>query len=227
MASDVIGAFMIGLAGAGHCVGMCGGIASLINFGQKSSPFSVATHTLLYNFGRLLSYALFGAIVGGAVSTLAQTSGVTHPLAWLRLVAAIFMVLVALYISKLWNGLVLVERLGQQLWKWVKPLTSRLLPLRHPLQAIPYGFVWGWLPCGLVYSALTWSAVSGGAINGALIMFAFGLGTLPAMLFFGFGAQFVTQLQSSFIFRHITASLLLIYGLYTAYEALTLLHLAL
>ncbi|HFQ5285659.1 TPA: sulfite exporter TauE/SafE family protein [Vibrio vulnificus] len=223
MAPDVIGAFMIGLAGAGHCIGMCGGIASLLNLGQQQA--SPIRNTLLYNLGRLTSYALFGALIGGAVSSLAELSGLNQSLAWLRLIAAFFMILVALYISKIWNALLLVEKAGQSIWRWIKPITARLLPIQHPLQAFPYGFVWGWLPCGLVYSALTWSAVSGSYYNGALIMLAFGFGTLPAMLLVGVGARFIAKLQSSLTFRHITALMLMIYGLYTAYDAVKLLHL--
>ncbi|HAS6349424.1 sulfite exporter TauE/SafE family protein [Vibrio sp. IRLE0018] len=223
MTPDFIGAFMIGLAGAGHCIGMCGGIASLLNLGQQQA--SPIRNTLLYNLGRLTSYALFGGLIGGAVSSLTELSGLNHSLAWLRLIAASFMILVALYISKLWSALLTVEKGGQFIWRWIKPVTAHLLPIKHPLQALPYGFVWGWLPCGLVYSALTWSAVSGGFINGSLIMLAFGLGTLPAMILVGFGAQFVTRLQSSLTFRHITAFSLFAYGVYTAYEALKLLQL--
>lgn len=214
---------MIGLAGAGHCIGMCGGIASLLNLGQQQA--SPIRNTLLYNLGRLTSYALFGALIGGAVSSLAELSGLNQSLAWLRLMAAFFMILVALYISKIWNALLFVEKAGQSIWRWIKPITSRLLPIQHPLQAFPYGFVWGWLPCGLVYSALTWSAVSGSYYNGAFIMLAFGLGTLPSMIFAGFGAQFVTRLQSSLTFRHITAFALFAYGVHSAYDALKLLQL--
>ncbi len=224
MNPDFIGALMIGFVGSGHCLGMCGGIASLLSMGAhrgKTSPLI----PLFYNLGRLASYAVTGAIVGGAVSGLSELSGLTQSLAWLRLVAAIFMVLVALYIAKWWQGLLVIEKLGQHVWKFISPSGRRLLPLKSPLYALPFGFIWGWLPCGLVYSALTWSAVSGSAENGGLIMLAFGVGTLPSMLAISYGASYFQKLQKSLIFRNISALILIGYGGYTAIGAMQLLGL--
>jgi sulfite exporter TauE/SafE len=153
-------------------------------------------------------------------------AGLNQSLAWLRLIAALFMILVALYIAKWWNGLLFVEKLGQLLWRFIKPMTQRFMPIRHPLQAIPFGFLWGWLPCGLVYSALTWSALSGSALNGALMMLSFGLGTLPAMLLVGIGAEYFARIQKSLTFRHLSATILVLYGIYTGFGAVTMLGLA-
>ncbi|MGR2701387.1 sulfite exporter TauE/SafE family protein [Vibrio campbellii] len=222
MSPDFIGAFMIGLVGAGHCMGMCGGIASLLSMGAPNNKPS-SSIPLFYNFGRLASYALIGAMVGGAISGLSELSGLTQSLAWLRFVAALFMILVALYIAKWWQGLLVVEKAGQYIWKFISPAGKRLLPLKHPSHAFPFGFVWGWLPCGLVYSALTWSAVSGSALNGGLIMLAFGLGTLPSMLAVGYGARHFQNLQKSLIFRNISALILISYGMYTAAGAMKML----
>ncbi|NVD06661.1 sulfite exporter TauE/SafE family protein [Vibrio sp. JPW-9-11-11] len=220
MTPDWIGAFFIGLVGAGHCMGMCGGIASMLSMGQ-AQPSKLTP--LFYNLGRLASYVLFGAIIGGTVSTISQVSQVNDVLVWLRLAAAIFMILLAGYIGRWWQGLLYVEKLGQSLWRLISPAAKSLLPLRSPTYAIPFGFVWGWLPCGLVYSTLTWAAVSGSATNGALVMLAFGLGTLPAMLLVGHTATQLNKLQSSHTFRHIVAVTILLYGLYTGYGALKLL----
>ncbi|WP_045465018.1 sulfite exporter TauE/SafE family protein [Vibrio hyugaensis] len=222
MSPDFIGAFMIGLVGAGHCMGMCGGIASLLSMGTiNTKPSPVIP--LFYNIGRLASYGCFGAMVGGAISGLSELSGLTQSLAWLRFIAAIFMILVALYIAKWWQGLLIIEKLGQSLWKLISPAGKSLLPLKHPLHALPFGFIWGWLPCGLVYSALTWSAVSGSALSGGMIMLAFGLGTLPSMLAIGYGASHFQKLQKSLIFRNISALILITYGVYTAAGAMRML----
>ncbi|RZV22395.1 sulfite exporter TauE/SafE family protein [Vibrio alginolyticus] len=223
MTPDFIGALMIGLVGAGHCMGMCGGIASLLTMCSSAKNKTTPLIPLFYNLGRLISYTLIGALVGGAISGLSELSGLTHSLAWLRLIAALFMILVALYIAKWWQGLLLIEKLGQYIWRFISPAGKNLLPLKHPLHALPFGFIWGWLPCGLVYSALTWSAVSGSAMNGGLIMLAFGLGTLPAMLIIGYGANHFQKLQKSLIFRNISALILIGYGTYTAVGALALL----
>ncbi|MGR5238911.1 sulfite exporter TauE/SafE family protein [Vibrio alfacsensis] len=222
MSPDFIGAFMIGLVGAAHCMGMCGGIASLLSMGTSNHTPS-SSIPLFYNFGRLASYAVIGALVGGMVSGLSELSGLTQSLAWLRLIAALFMILVALYIAKWWQGLLVIEKAGQYIWKFISPAGKSLLPLKSPLHALPFGFIWGWLPCGLVYSALTWSAVSGSAINGGLIMLAFGLGTLPSMVAIGYGANHFKKLQNSFIFRNISALILIAYGLYTAFGAMVML----
>lgn len=222
MNPDWIGAFAIGFVGAGHCLGMCGGIASMLSIGQARPSKWIP---LFYNLGRLISYALFGALVGGALSSLASLSSANSLLGFLRVFAGVFMVLLALYIGRWWFGLLQLEKLGQGLWKYISPFASKLLPLRHPTHAMPFGFIWGWLPCGLVYSTLTWSAVSGSALDGALIMFAFGLGTLPTMLLVGYGSQSLKSLQQSPTFRNIAASLLLLYGLYTIYQSLSLLSL--
>ncbi|WP_070971553.1 sulfite exporter TauE/SafE family protein [Vibrio sonorensis] len=222
MNPDWLGAFLIGVVGAGHCMGMCGGIAGMLTMGSSpNKPFVV----LFYNIGRLISYSVMGAIIGGAIAGLADVSQANHALVWLRLAAALFMVLLALYIGRWWTGLLAVEKLGQKLWKVISPAGKSFLPLKSSLHALPFGFIWGWLPCGLVYSTLTWAAVSGSAINGAGIMLAFGLGTLPAMLLIGYGARFLHTLQQSVSFRNIAAILLLAYGLYTAYDALILLSL--
>ncbi|KAB0303752.1 sulfite exporter TauE/SafE family protein [Vibrio fortis] len=219
MTPDWIGAFVVGLIGAGHCMGMCGGIASILSIGaQKPSPITL----VLYNFGRLLSYMVIGGLIGGAVSSLGQLSDFNAALAWLRLVAAVFMIVLALYIGKWWFGLLAFEKVGQRLWRYVSPIGQSLLPLKHPSHALPFGFVWGWLPCGLVYSMLTWAAVSGSWVNGAGIMLAFGLGTLPAMLTVGFGAGFLKKLQQADLFRQCGAILILLYGLFTAYQAIQL-----
>ncbi|MDN3609984.1 sulfite exporter TauE/SafE family protein [Vibrio ostreicida] len=222
MTTDWLGALLVGLIGAGHCMGMCGGIASVLSLGQKEHSKLVP---IFYNLGRLLSYSFIGALVGGTVSTITQIGALNGALVWLRLAAALFMVLLACYIGRWWQGLVYIERWGKKLWRFISPAGQSLLPLKSPLHALPFGFVWGWLPCGLVYSTLTWSAVSGSALDGALIMFAFGLGTLPAMLMMGFGASSLHHIQKSKIFRNLGALLLLTYGLYTGYGALLLLSL--
>lgn len=222
MTADWLGAFMIGLLGSGHCMAMCGGIASLLSIGQDR-PSKVVP--VFYNIGRIVSYALIGGIVGGAVASIASIGDFNSALVWLRIFTAIFMVMLACYIGKWWSGLLVVERLGQKLWRYVSPAGKSLLPLKHPLHAIPFGFIWGWLPCGLVYSALTWSAVSGSVANGAMIMLSFGLGTLPSMIMVGFGVGYLHNLQQSSTFRHIAALTILIYALYTLYGSVMVLSL--
>ncbi|WP_102505278.1 sulfite exporter TauE/SafE family protein [Salinivibrio kushneri] len=219
---DFIGALIIGLLGAGHCLGMCGGVAAAMSLGIPSQK-AKWPYLLLYNLGRISSYTLAGAMIGGAVASLLALSDLTQHLAVLRLFAAIMMLLLAAYMAQIWNGLSYIERLGSKLWRIISPLTSKLMPLRSPLYAYPFGLVWGWLPCGLVYSALSWAAVAGSASGGGLVMLGFGLGTLPAMLTVGALAERVKPILNNHLLRLICATMLALYGFYTAYSALKLL----
>ncbi|OCH21806.1 sulfite exporter TauE/SafE family protein [Aliivibrio logei] len=220
MNSDFIGAFIIGLMGAGHCIGMCGGISAVISMGSDGNKYPRWCFILLYNLGRISSYGIFGFIVGGIFVSIAQTSSSYSALVYLRVFAGIMMCLLALYIANWWKGIVYIEVIGKQLWQFISPLTKPLLPLKSPFHAIPFGFLWGWLPCGLVYSTLTWAAVSGSALNGALVMMAFGLGTLPAMFLVGIGAQTLKTWLNHKLTRNVGGLLLLAYGLQTIYVAL-------
>ncbi|ELO1773894.1 sulfite exporter TauE/SafE family protein [Vibrio fluvialis] len=220
MTPDFIGAFVIGLLGAGHCMGMCGGLGALLTLNHQSNP---SAPLFFYNFGRIASYMLFGAIVGGLTASLSTVADINHFLVWLRLLAAVLMVGLGLYVGRWWFGVLKLEALGQRLWKHISPAGKALLPLKKSWYALPFGFIWGWLPCGLVYSILTWAAVSGGFLQGALVMGAFGLGTLPAMLLVGFGATKIKELQQSKIFRHIAAMFIIVYGVYTGIGAINML----
>ncbi|PSW72214.1 cytochrome biogenesis protein [Photobacterium sp. GB-50] len=219
---DFYAAFLIGLMGAGHCIGMCGGVAAAITIGMPESTKNSKRwiYLLNYNFGRLVAYTVAGAIIGAMLASIATINGSNSPLIFMRFLAAIMMIILALYIGQWWFGLNKIERVGQVVWRYISPLASSFLPLKSPIKALPFGFLWGWLPCGLVYSTLTWAAVSGSALNGAIVMLAFGLGTLPAMLAVG---GFATQLKiclKNLYFRRVSALLLMVYGIQTGYIAI-------
>lgn len=211
--SDLLAALLVGFLGSAHCIGMCGGIASALSINSITGTHRLLA-TLLYNLGRIISYVIAGTIVGGTISSVASLASDYAILNSLRVLSALVMIILALYIGKWWHGLVYIEKLGQYLWRYLSPLSTKLLPLPTPLHALPLGLLWGWLPCGLVYSALTWSAVSGSALNGAAIMLAFGIGTLPSMLLIGVGAAYISKLKNSAYFRQTGAVLLLSYGIY-------------
>ncbi|WP_413284434.1 sulfite exporter TauE/SafE family protein [Vibrio sp. MA40-2] len=221
LTNDWIAALLVGFLGSAHCVGMCGGIASVMSLNSVTKGGRTLT-TLLYNIGRIISYMIAGALVGGAISSAASLLQDYAVLNALRIMSALVMIILALYIGKWWHGLLYVEKLGQHLWKFISPLTKKLLPLSSPLHALPLGLLWGWLPCGLVYSSLTWAAVSGSAVNGSLIMAAFGVGTLPSMLLVGLGANYVNKLKNSPLFRQSGAIILLSYGVYNLSQSVNL-----
>ncbi|MGF1724913.1 sulfite exporter TauE/SafE family protein [Photobacterium nomapromontoriensis] len=218
---DFYAAFLIGLMGAGHCLGMCGGVAAAITLGLPGSQQSQRwPYLACYNTGRLVSYMIAGAIIGGMFASMAHFSGYMMALSALRLIAAIMMILLALYIGQWWQGISQIERVGQGLWRHLSPKAKSLLPLKSPVAALPFGALWGWLPCGLVYSTLSWAAVSGSAVSGAGVMLAFGLGTLPAMIAVGAMAQQLQQVLRSLYFKRASALLLLVYGVHTGYIAI-------
>ncbi len=226
LSNDFIAALLIGLLGAGHCLGMCSGIASAITFSVKAdqSKLSSLLSLLLYNLGRVSSYSIAGALFAGSSSALILFFGGKEALIYLRLLAAILMLLLALYISRIWLGLLKLEQAGQLIWKFIKPIAQLFIPLKHPVYAFPLGFLWGWLPCGLVYSTLSWAASSGSASSGFIIMLGFGLGTLPAMLSVGSLSQQLKYYLNHHYFRYGSGLLLATFAIHTFYIALVQLY---
>lgn len=206
---NLFSALLIGLAGGLHCIGMCSGIAAALRFATPEQD-NHWPYTLSYNAGRIISYTLFGALAG----TLGQLSvmSLPHALPLLKLTSGILLLAMAAYLGRWWLGLRKLEQLGGKVWRRIQPLSKRFIPFRHPVAALPYGMIWGWLPCGLVYSALSWSMVSGDARQGALIMLCFGLGTLPALLAASIGASWLVSALKSNGLRQTVAGLLAIYA---------------
>lgn len=217
---DFLSAFLIGIAGAGHCVAMCGGITTMLTSNISNKQGSIWGCVMSYNAGRILSYSIAGAIAGFSGSLAAQSVGV--PVGWLRLVAAIFVILLGLYIGQWSFILTKVENIGKVLWTKIQPFSKRFIPVKNKSQAFGLGMVWGWLPCGLIYSTLTWSIASADMFKGAAIMFSFGLGTLPALLALSSSLSFVTNHIKKKSFRKITSFLLISYGFYSLFIALKL-----
>jgi hypothetical protein len=132
----------------------------------------------------------------------------------LQLLAGLFMILLGLYLAGWWMGLARVEQAGGRLWRRIEPLGRRLLPVRTPARALGIGLVWGWLPCGLVYSTLVWAMGAGGALNGGLLMLCFGLGTLPALLAMGaFAATLAGFIRRPWV-RQVAGALVIGFGVY-------------
>jgi sulfite exporter TauE/SafE len=180
-ASGYLALFLIGLLGGTHCVGMCGGIVSALTMG---GPPRFVLH-LAYNSGRIISYALAGAIAGGLGGLSFILSGQLPLRIALYVLANLMLVALGFYLMGITQALAFTERFGKRLWVHLQPLGKRYLPARTVAQAFSLGLVWGWLPCGLVYSALATALTSGSALHGAGLMLAFGLGTLPNLLLAG------------------------------------------
>ncbi len=178
-------AFLIGLAGGVHCVAMCGGIVAALHL-RGRQPIG---RQLVCSLGRIASYACAGAVAGG-VGGLALLYDGLLPARILLLVAAnVLVILLGLYLAGLGTAVLALERAGRVVWRGLTILGARLAPADTAARAVGVGLAWGWIPCGLTYSALGTALVSGGAARGAAVMAAFGLGTLPNLLAAGLAAN--------------------------------------
>ena len=202
-------AFAAGLLGGVHCVGMCGGIVGTLALEARGPALG---RQLAYNAGRIAAYAAAGTLAGFAGS-LAYAGG-----AWLSAQAAMFfvanvvMVLLGLYVAGWGRAVLRVEAAGLPLWRRIEPIARRMLPIDSTAKALGAGLAWGWIPCGLVYSMLVLAAASGGAAEGALVMAAFGLGTLPNLLAAGVAAQRLVALRRAPWIRRTAGALIVALG---------------
>jgi len=214
-------AFAIGLMGGVHCIGMCGGIVGALSFGlktQQGTPTASLFKILFaYNFGRLFSYTLAGGLMGSLGWLASHWIEVRQLQIILQLLAALFMVLLGLYLAGWWTVLVHLEKVGGVVWKYIQPLGQKLLPVTNIRQAIVLGLFWGWLPCGLVYSVLIWSISSGSFQQGALLMLSFGLGTLPNLLAMGVFANQLNQWVKNSKVRQVAGGMVICFGLWNLY----------
>jgi sulfite exporter TauE/SafE len=209
---NLLPVLIAGLAGSVHCAGMCGGIVSAFSVGAPSPapargrviPIARAgmgagaatAHVLAYNAGRIGSYMLAGALAGGiagGIASLTRMASIQLAAYWM---ANLMLAAMGLYLMDAWRGLARLEQAGAMLWRHVQPMVKPLLPMDTPWKALALGGLWGWLPCGMVYSVLLTALLSGSALDGALVMGAFGLGTLPMLLAMGMaGARLRQTLQ--------------------------------
>ncbi|MDZ7661801.1 sulfite exporter TauE/SafE family protein [Thiohalophilus sp.] len=218
---SLLAAFLVGLMGGVHCVGMCGGIVGALTFGvpQPQSRARLFGFQLSYNLGRIASYTLGGVLLGG-LSGLADNLLVIHQYqSILQVIAGLFMLAMGLYIAGWWTGLRHVESGGRVVWRYIEPLGRRLMPVTRPGQALLLGMLWGWLPCGLVYSVLIWSISTGSALEGGLLMLSFGLGTLPNLLLMGMFAATLQKFVRYPPVRHGAGGLVMLFGVVTLYLA--------
>ena len=217
-------AMMVGLLGGVHCLGMCGGVVGTLTFSLPTSVqqarWRMFFYQLAYNVGRLFSYAVAGAIMGGLGAATLSLTDLLPVQQTLQGMAGVFMVLLGLYLAGFWQGLTRIEQVGGRLWQHLKPLAQSLTPVRSLPQAMLYGMVWGWLPCGLVYSMLIWALSAGGALQGAAIMLAFGLGTLPNLLLMGFFVFYFTRLARNAWVRRVAGLLVAALGVRMLWLAL-------
>ncbi|MBV0931976.1 sulfite exporter TauE/SafE family protein [Marinobacterium weihaiense] len=215
-------ALLFGLAGSTHCVGMCGGIAGSVAMSQSAAAGRGVPLLVTFNTGRIASYAVAGFAMGQLGSLLTNNAELTLVL---RSFAALIMITMGLYIAGWWQGAAYLERAGGVLWRRIRPLSRALLPADTLTKSLALGGLWGWLPCGLVYTTLLWSGtVAESPTGSAILMAAFGVGTLPAMLTTALLARQLHQLLQQQMTRHIAGTLVILFGIATLPWTLWLHH---
>jgi len=203
-------AFLAGLFGSTHCIGMCGAIVILF---EQSGGGGSWTRRIAANSGRFGFYAVLGAIAGAGGAVLTKTVGVNTGLIVLRLLAGLLVIAIGLNLAFNWSATRFLEQAGAGLWRRLAPLAKHVLPVSTLPRALAAGFLWGALPCGLVYSAVAMAATSGGARYGAIVMLAFWLGTLPALMLAGASAERLGRWKSNQSFRRIAGLIVIVIGI--------------
>jgi sulfite exporter TauE/SafE len=210
-------AVVVGVAGSVHCLAMCGGISGALGMRTRAAAGAAGAtrHAATYQAGRLASYTLAGAIVGASGGFLSAMFDLERLAVIARIMAGLLLVAVALNTLLRWRPLARLERLGGRLWSRLAPL-ARKLPSHGLLGSLLLGMLWGWLPCGFVYSMLMFAALSGGAVQGAAMMLCFGLGTAPAVLGAGMLSARLGRVSIAYGLNRAAGWLLLIFGIVTA-----------
>ena len=181
---SIIAVFIVGLLGGVQCLGMCGSIVGILT-GQLPEDGARWPFHLAYNSGRIASYTLAGVLVGAIGQAGLLFRDVVPVQHLLFALSSLMLIALGLYLAGIWNMVRRIEQAGSMLWQRIQPLTRFVFPITSPVRALLLGMLWGWLPCGLVYSVLVTALASGHPQSGALIMLAFGLGTLPNLLVIG------------------------------------------
>ena len=219
-------AFTLGLLSTAHCIWMCGGIIGTLTLSLQrdiqKKKIRLALFVLAYNFGRVSTYVTVG-IIGGLVGSLvAHTVDPASMRSFTRFIVFLTLLGMGLYLAGWFPGFALLERLGKPVWRFVEPISRRLLPVKHVRQAFAFGAVWGLIPCGLSYSVLIWASSTGSAVQAACVMLAYGTGTLPSVmvagLFTGWIVRFTRLRAMNYIIGLICIGLALAHLFYSGGE---------
>lgn len=198
--SPVFIGFFIGLFSSLHCVSMCGSIIGTLSYSLKpeirKDKSKMLAFIFSYNSGRIFSYMLAGLIVGLIESMLTLPLGDEHGHRVLQIASALIITGAGFYIAGWFPSFAYIEKTGSYFWKAIEPYGRQLIPVVSLKQAFLFGMVWGWIPCGLVYTALALATTTGDIGLSIVSMFAFGLGTLPAVMGLGMVGSFITRLSS-------------------------------
>ena len=222
--SSFLVAFIMGLFSSMHCIGMCGSIIGTLTLSLspdiRNNKKRLVPFVFNYNFGRITSYTIAGALAGVIESLLTLPLGELHGHRVLQILSAAIMASAGLYIAGWFPRFAYIEKAGTHFWKKIEPYGRKLIPVKTRVQAYLFGMVWGWLPCGLVYSALALAAATGDVSKSALAMLAFGLGTLPAVMGVGIMTGILTRLSRMQRFKQAIGIFMIVLALLAAFPRL-------
>lgn len=216
IALDLLIAFNLGLISTVHCLAMCGPVITAYSLGLPGKTASTS-YILIFNTGRISSYFLAGIICGFVGASLAASIQEYHGQMILQLLAALILISIGLHVAGWLPQFRKIEVIGLYLWKYLQPLTRQLLPVNTIPRAFAAGLIWGWLPCGLVYSVLLWNLARADAVTSGLNMLAFGFGTMPGMVAAGIAASRIDQLLNRPGLRRVLGLLVVLVGLFSAW----------
>jgi sulfite exporter TauE/SafE len=202
-------ALILGIAASGHCLVMCGGISSALGLATARSSTGGPRVALIvaYQVGRIASYAIAGALMGGAVGTFVDWLDMDAVRKGLRVLSAVALVVAALVAFGTLRDP--GSRMGQVLWRRIAPLGKRLLPVTSVPRALGFGMVWGWMPCGFAYTVILIAALEHDALRAAATMLAFGMGTAPTMIALACGARRAAGLAAGGAARRVAGTVLI------------------
>ncbi|MEE9395482.1 MAG: sulfite exporter TauE/SafE family protein [Methylococcales bacterium] len=216
-----LAAFVMGVFSSVHCIGMCGSIIGTLTLSlpeeirnKKSRLFPFVFN---YNFGRIFSYTTGGIIAGliGQIFVFPMGDKVGYRV--LQLISSMFIVSAGFYIAGWFPRFAYIEKVGVKLWYKIEPFGRKLMPVKTLRQAFFFGVIWGWMPCGLVYSAIALSMTTGDIVQSSLTMLFFGLGTLPAVMGVGIMTGVLTTLTRMRKYRIMVGTLLILMGVLAAF----------
>jgi sulfite exporter TauE/SafE len=214
-------AFVMGLFSTIHCLGMCGSIIGSLTLSLKKEirdhKRRLIPFVLSYNAGRILSYSLAGLIAGIAEQVFSSPFGSGHGHRVLQIISSLVMLGAGLHLAGWFPRFAYIEKFGSRFWKTIEPYGRRLIPVETLPKAFTFGMIWGWLPCGLVYTALALSATTGDIVRSTFTMLAFGLGTIPAVMTVGVMTSWMVKLSNLRGFRQLAGISFIILALLAAF----------
>jgi len=220
LTESLIAALLLGVAGSTHCLGMCGAISINLSFSvpaEQRSPKALLRWHILFSAGRISLYILLGALSGalGSVARDAIPGGTRI----VMLLSAAVLIMIALHLIGRSSGIRWLEAAGNLVWQRIQPFMRSLLPIKKLWQAYTVGLLWGFMPCGLIYTALALAAGSANALSGALLMAVFGAITIAPVAGAGILAGSLSWLRQP-LWRNVSAAISVVLAVLITVQAI-------